>query len=211
MGKLRSFGGRKGLRLDATIASGRSDMTLVANESVLHEWLLAAQGGDTAARERVAAWMLHTAHRQTCRALRTQYSSLTQSSLMSHVLVRLIRGNTMDLASDIYYLVAAISRAPRQLLIDHYRRVDRRRRHAESSMPRDLPWFQQVFHDQNIDEYELEGALEDLEVLHPRKTAVVKLRFFCEMSAARSPRHWEYQNRPLSPISDWQGPGCFAG
>lgn len=158
-------------------------MTFVTNASVLHELLVAAQKGDVGARERIAAWMLHTAKAQASRALRVRYSSLSHSSLMSHVLVRLVRGNTVDRAPDIYYVVAAISRATRQLLIDHYRRVDSRRRHAEFGAPADSPWFQQVFHDQHIDERELETALEELEKIHPRKSSVVNLRFFCEMSA----------------------------
>ena len=50
-------------------------------------------------------------------------------------------------------------------------------------MPRDLPWFQQVIQDQNIDMRELDEALEELAGIHPRKAAVVNLRFFCDMSS----------------------------
>jgi RNA polymerase sigma-70 factor, ECF subfamily len=157
-------------------------MTAIADKIGCQELLLAAQSGDLFARERLAGWMLHTAKRQVSRALRTRYASVSGSSLLSQALVRLIRGNTIDLAPDIYYLIAAISRATRQSLIDHYRRVERRRRNAAVAAPKHLPWFQQILDEQRIDEQELETALGELERIHPRKASVVNLRFFCEMS-----------------------------
>ncbi len=157
-------------------------MSLVASSNPYQDLLLAAQGGDVVARERIAAWMLRTADRQAAKALRSRYCSLTHSSLLSHVLVRLVRSDTIERAPDIYYLVAAIARATRQLLIDHYRRVECHRR-LESNAPRNLPWFQQVLMEQNIEAMELESALDELSELHPRKASVVNLRFFCEMPA----------------------------
>ena len=157
-------------------------MSSVVHSSPYQELLLAAQSGDVAARERIASWMMRTADMQAAKALRSQYCTLTHSSILSHVLVRLVRGDTIERAPDIYYLIAAIARATRQLLIDHYRRVESRRR-LESKAPRDLPWFQEVLNDQNIEVMELDAALEELSALHPRKATVVNLRFFCEMSA----------------------------
>lgn len=146
--------------------------------------LLAAQGGDRHAREQIAAWMLSTAERHASRVLRGSTNSLAPSSLISDVLVRLVRGGAMDRAPDIYYLIACITNATRQLIIDHYRRVECRGRHAMQSPPAGLPWFQQVLFDQHIDAMELETALEELQAIHPRKASVVHLRFFCDMSAS---------------------------
>ncbi|MFO0014610.1 MAG: sigma-70 family RNA polymerase sigma factor [Planctomycetota bacterium] len=163
-------------------ATERHILSLVTQESPYQELLLAAQGGDTVAREQIASWMMDTANRQAARALHVQKGSLSHSSLLSQILVRLVRGDTIDRAPDIYYLVAAITKATRHLLIDHYRRVESRRL-ANFSGSAASPWFQQVLHDQHIDEWELEDALEELSRLHPRKASVVNLRFFCEMPA----------------------------
>jgi RNA polymerase sigma factor (TIGR02999 family) len=157
----------------------------VANEEKFEKYaelLDAARGGNAAAREQIAAWMLGTAERYTARALGQGMDALTRSSLLSQVIVKLVRGQAIERAPDLYYLIAAITKATRELLVDHYRRVDRRRE-IERGMPRDLPWFQEVMRDQGIDQRELDEALEELAEIHPRKAAVVHLRFFCEMSA----------------------------
>lgn len=146
------------------------------------ELLDAARGGNAEAREKIAAWMLTTAERYTSRALGQGVDALTRSSLLSQVIVKLVRGQTIERAPDLYYLIAAITKGTRELLVDHYRRVHRRRE-IEREMPRDLPWFQEVLNDQGIDQRELDEALEELAEIHPRKAAVVHLRFFCEMSA----------------------------
>lgn len=146
------------------------------------ELLEAARGGNADAREKIAAWMLMTAERYTARALGQGMDVLTRSSLLSQVIIKLVRGQAIERAPDLYYLIAAITKATRELLVDHYRRVHRRRE-IEREMPRDLPWFQEVFYDQGIDQRDLDKALEELAEIHPRKAAVVHLRFFCEMSA----------------------------
>jgi RNA polymerase sigma factor (TIGR02999 family) len=157
----------------------------VANEEKFEKYaelLDSARGGNADAREQIAAWMLGTAERYTARALGQGMDALTRSSLLSQVIVKLVRGQAIERAPDLYYLIAAITKATRELLVDHYRRVDRRRE-IERGMPRDLPWFQEVMRDQGIDQRELDEALEELAEIHPRKAAVVHLRFFCEMSA----------------------------
>jgi RNA polymerase sigma factor (TIGR02999 family) len=157
----------------------------VANEEKFEKYaelLDSARGGNADAREQIAAWMLGTAERYTARAMGQGMDALTRSSLLSQVIVKLVRGQAIERAPDLYYLIAAITKATRELLVDHYRRVDRRRE-IERGMPRDLPWFQEVMRDQGIDQRELDEALEELAEIHPRKAAVVHLRFFCEMSA----------------------------
>lgn len=157
----------------------------MANEEKFEKYaelLDSARGGNADAREQIAAWMLGTAERYTARAMGQGMDALTRSSLLSQVIVKLVRGQAIERAPDLYYLIAAITKATRELLVDHYRRVDRRRE-IERGMPRDLPWFQEVMRDQGIDQRELDEALEELAEIHPRKAAVVHLRFFCEMSA----------------------------
>jgi poly-gamma-glutamate synthesis protein (capsule biosynthesis protein) len=82
-----------------------------------------AQSGNVQAREEIGAWMVETAQMHANSSLRFKKSSLTGSSLTSHILLKLVRGNTIENAPDIPYLIAAITRASRELLIDHYRRV----------------------------------------------------------------------------------------
>lgn len=144
--------------------------------------LIAARSGDREARERIAAWMLTTAERYTARSLGQGMDTLTRSSLLSQVIIKLVRGKSIERAPDLYYLIAAITKATRELLVDHYRKVHRRRE-IERDLPRDLPWFQEVLNDQGIDQRDLDEALEELLEIHPRKAAVVHLRFFCDMSA----------------------------
>lgn len=100
--------------------------------------LVSARAGDLQAREQIGAWMLSTAERYTARSLGYGVSDLTRSSLLSQVVVKLLRGNTIERAPDIYYLIAAITQSTRELIIDHYRRTQRRRG-IEQALPRDLP------------------------------------------------------------------------
>lgn len=145
--------------------------------------LSAAQGGDRDARELLASWMLGAVERHVHCALRNSQNSVAHSSVVSHVLVRLVRGDSIDRAPNIFYLISCITQATRQFLIDHYRRVARRNCNAQLAPPADFPWFKQVLFEQRIDELELETALDELQVIHPRKASVINLRFFCEMSA----------------------------
>ena len=141
-----------------------------------------AQSGNVQAREEIGAWMVETAQMHANSSLRFKKSSLSGSSLTSHVLLKLVRGNTIENAPDIPYLIAAITRASRELLIDHYRRVESRRKHTQVAAPSGLPWFEQVLEEQGVDQKELDEALALLQELDPRKASVINLRFFCEMS-----------------------------
>lgn len=160
-------------------------MTASVNLGRYQSLLSAAQGGDIDARERLADWMLKTAERHVNCALRNSHNSLTRSSLVSHVLVRLIRGDAIDRAPSIHYLIACITQATSQILIDHYRRVTRHKGHAKLAPPAGIPWFQQVLFEQEINVLELETALEELRAIHPRKASIINLRFFCDMSASQ--------------------------
>lgn len=151
----------------------------------LENLLLAAKSGDCLAKEKIASWMLMTVQSQVKRTLRLKRSSLSHSSLTSHILVRLVRGDTIDRAPNVPYLIASIARASRELLIDHYRRVSSAKRRSAVAPPSELPWFQQVIEEQQIDLKELDDALNELEKISPRRASVINLRFFCEMPAAQ--------------------------
>ena len=58
--------------------------------------LLRAQQGDVEARERLGQWMLENVNRLVGSVLRQGKSSLGHSSLTSEVLVKLVRGETID-------------------------------------------------------------------------------------------------------------------
>jgi RNA polymerase sigma factor (TIGR02999 family) len=155
----------------------------------LEDLLLAAKNGDGLAKEQIASWMITKVQSQVERTLRFKRGSLSHSSLISHVLVRLVRGDTIDRAPNVPYLIASIARASRELLIDHYRRVSSTQRRMEVAPTSVLPWFQQVIEEQQIDLKELDDALEELEKISPRRAAVINLRFFCEMPAVQVARN----------------------
>lgn len=167
--------------------SSRNALVMNAHAALhdLENLLLAAKSGDRLAKEKIASWMLSTVQSQVERTLRFKKSSLSHSSLTSHILVRLVRGDTIDRAPNVPYLIASIARASRELLIDHYRRVGSTQRRMAIAPPSELPWFQQVIEEQQIDLKELDDALNELEKISPRRASVINLRFFCEMPAAQ--------------------------
>lgn len=144
--------------------------------------LIEAQQGNPESREKIALWMIGISKNHAKRVIRTKQLTVAESSLVSNVLVKLIRGNTIERAPDIYYLIASITRATRQIICDHFRSIDRVRRSLKQATLTDAPWFQKVVSDQNIDHIDLENAIDQLQQIHPRKAAIVNLRFYCEMS-----------------------------
>ena len=104
----------------------------------LENLLLIAKSGDRLAKEKIASWMLPTVQSQVERTLRFKKSSLSHSFFTSHILVRLVRGDTIDRTPIVTYLIASIARASRELLIDHYRRVGSTRRRMAIAPPLEL-------------------------------------------------------------------------
>ena len=143
--------------------------------------LAQAQQGDLHSREQLAAWMLENVKRLVHSVIRQGNSPLGQSSLTSEVLVKLIRGDVIDRAPSVAYLISAISQATREILVDNYRRYTRRKEGFALGVPVDCSWLQKV-EQSPFDFLALNDALERLEQIDPRKAAVVTLRFLCEQS-----------------------------
>ncbi len=139
-----------------------------------------AQQGDLDARERLAQWMLENVNRLVGSVLSQGSAPLGHSSLTSEVLVKLVRGEAIDRAPSVAYLVGAISQATREILIDNYRRYARRKRGFAEGIPADCPWFRKV-EAAPFDLLALHDSLQRLEQLDRRKAAVVTLRYFCDL------------------------------
>lgn len=143
--------------------------------------LVQAQQGDLESRERLAQWMLENVNRLVDSVLGKGKSPLGHSSLTSEVLLKLVRGETIERAPSVSYLFSSIAQATREILIDNYRRYARRKRGLAQGIPADCPWFQK-FDSAPFDIVALHDSLERLGQIDPRKAAVVTLRYFCELS-----------------------------
>ena len=143
--------------------------------------LASAQQGDLQAREQLAQWMLENVNRLVGSVMRQGKSALGHSSLTSEVLVKLVRGETIDRAPSASYLMAAISLATREILIDSYRRYARWKQGFAEGVPADCPWFKKI-EESPFDMLELHDALARLGQIDSRKAAVVTLRYFCDLS-----------------------------
>jgi len=149
----------------------------------LHKALLEAQQGNVEARERLAEWMIEQVEAKVGSVLGQTPASISRSSLVSNVLMKLVRGDTIQRAPHIYYLFSAIVRATREILIDHWRQRERRKKGKVTGARRGDKWFRR-FDEMDWDLIELNDAINVLETIDPRKAAVVTLRFFLEMPVA---------------------------
>lgn len=143
--------------------------------------LAQAQQGDHLSREHLAGWMLENVKRLVQSVSKQGNSPLGQSSLTSEVLVKLVRGDVIDRAPSVAYLMSAISQATREILVDNYRRYARRKEGFAQGVPADCAWLQRV-EESPFDFLALNDALARLEQIDPRKAAVVTLRFLCDQS-----------------------------
>jgi len=143
--------------------------------------LVQAQQGDRESRERLAQWMLENVQRLVNSVRGQGKSPLGHSSLTSEVLVKLVRGETIERATSVSYLMSSISQATREILIDSCRRYGSRKRGLAQGIPPASPWFRK-FDDAPFDILALHDSLQRLEQIDSRKAAVVTLRYFCELS-----------------------------
>lgn len=151
----------------------------------LAELLELSRGGDTNAEERLGFWLLQNVEQKVFAALGRKKLPFTASSLTSNVLVKLVRSQTLRNAPNQGYLHAAIAQATREILIDEFRRRDRRRKGFGQGVPADTPFLQRFANDMwNI--VELYDALEQMHQVDSRKATVVTYRYICGMTVAET-------------------------
>ena len=96
--------------------------------------------------------------------------------LVNEVAMKLIHANVLKKNRNRAYFFAAVSRAMRQLLIDHARQRSAKKR-PQNSVPLDEV-LDSLEQEGKIDILELHDALEELKTMDERKHDVVHLRFF---------------------------------
>ena len=143
--------------------------------------LLQAQQGDKAAKEQLAQWLMEEVQAKVLSVLNQQKTSTAQSSMISNVLIKLVRGNTIERAPNVYYLHAAIANATREILIDLWRQRQRRQAKGDAVAAENEKLFRK-FDEMDWDVIELNDALDLLQTIDSRKAIVVTLRFFCDMT-----------------------------
>lgn len=152
------------------------------NSEELERTLRLMQAGDPGALAKLSEWVLSESRRLAAFALREKHQSTSQSSVISGAVVKLIRSQTLAKAPNVAYLKAAVYQAVTEVLIDHYRKRQRRQRGLRAQvLPPDLPWLRQ-FEAANFDLMALEQALVELQVQEPRQASVVHLKFFVGMT-----------------------------
>ena len=107
--------------------------------------------------------------------------TLQTTALVHEALLRLLDGDTLADVPNRRYLLAAAAQAMRQVLVDHARRRNARKRDGNRVR---VPLDQVLagFDEKGLDVIDLHEALERLAQEHPRPAQVVDLRYFGGLS-----------------------------
>jgi len=127
--------------------------------------------------------------------------TLSTTDLVHEVFLRLMEAEVWERAENRAYLFGAVSRALRQILVDHSR--------ARSAARRGGAW-QRVPLDEALDRYErqqidllaLNDALEQLEALHPRQRQIVDAYHFGGYTMREIAEHLGVSEATV--CTDWQ-------
>jgi RNA polymerase sigma factor (TIGR02999 family) len=146
------------------------DLTAILNE---------ARAGGPDARERLVRAIYYELRRTAGGLMRRERPghTLQPSALVHEALLRLLDGDTLAAIPNRRYLFAAAAQAMRQVLVDHARRRNARKRDGNRVR---VPLDQVLasFDEQGLDVIAIHEALERLAQDHPRPAQVVTLRFF---------------------------------
>src|SRR5262245_9616696 len=152
----------------------RGDLTAILNE---------ARAGREDARERLVRAIYAELRRTAGGLMRRERPghTLQPSALVHEALLRLLDGDTLADVPNRRYLFAAAAEAMRQVLVDHARRRNARKRGGNRVR---VPLDQVLagFDERGLDMIALHEALERLAQDHPRPAQVVTLRFFVGLS-----------------------------
>jgi RNA polymerase sigma factor (TIGR02999 family) len=156
------------------------------NDEELQILLTQAQAGDELARQELIHKLMAVVTHQVRKAVAEGPVPSTQSSIISEALIKLFRGNLIDQAPNAAWLMGAVNRAVRAIIIDLWRSKYRQKRYSgkNGGDPHNdqFPNFEEFGHDL----IELNDALELLEKHNPKLAAVVTLRFFCGHTVAET-------------------------
>jgi RNA polymerase sigma factor (TIGR02999 family) len=142
-----------------------------------------ARSGDAEARERLVR-IIYDELRRTAGGLtrgERPGHTLQTTALVHEALLRLLDGDTLADVPNRRYLFAAAAQAMRQVLVDHARRRNTRKRHG-NRLRVPLDQILAGFDERGLDVIALHEALERLAREHPRPAQVVDLRFFGGLS-----------------------------
>jgi RNA polymerase sigma factor (TIGR02999 family) len=127
--------------------------------------------------------------------------TLQPSAVVHEALLRLLDGNALVDIPNRRYLFATTARAMRQVLIEHARRRQARKRDGDwARVPLDEALV--GFDERGIDLIALHEALERLALGYPRQAQVVDLRFFGGLSIAEVAELMEVSTTTIE--SDWR-------
>jgi RNA polymerase sigma factor (TIGR02999 family) len=161
-------------------------MTQHFNFELLQSLLQRAQAGDVQARSELTQKLMAIVTNQVRKAAIEGPVPSTQSSLVSEALIKLFRGNLIDQAPNASWLLGAVNRAVREMIIDLWRSKYRQKRHQGESSRYSHPEYFPLFEEFGHDLIELNDALELLEQYNPKLAAVVTLRYFCGHTVAET-------------------------
>jgi RNA polymerase sigma factor (TIGR02999 family) len=147
----------------------RGDLTVILD---------AARSGGAEARERLVRTIYAELRRTAGGLMRRERPghTLQPSALVHEALLRLLEGDALADLPNRRCLFAAAAQAMRQVLVDHARRRNARKRDGNRvrvPLDRVLAGFEE----QGLDVIALHEALESLAQVHPRPARVVDLRF----------------------------------
>ena len=171
----------------------RGDLTAILNE---------ARSGGADARERLVRAIYAELRRTAGGLMRRERPghTLQTTALVHEALLRLLDGDTLADVPNRRYLFAA-AQAMRQVLVEHARRRQARKRHGNRVR---IPLDQVLagFDEQGLDVIALHEALERLAQDHPRPAQVVTLRFFGGLSVPEVAEVFEVSDTTIE--SDWR-------
>jgi RNA polymerase sigma factor (TIGR02999 family) len=170
------------------------DLTAILNE---------ARAGGSDARERLVRAIYDELRRTAGGLMRRERPghTLQPSALVHEALLRVLDGDTLAEIPNRRYLFAAAAQAMREVLVDHARRRNARKRDGNRVR---VPLDQVLagFDEQGLDVIALHEALEKLAQDHPRPAQVVMLRFFGGLSVPEVAESLAVSDTTIE--SDWR-------
>jgi RNA polymerase sigma factor (TIGR02999 family) len=161
-------------------------------ELELTERLLAeAKAGDDLARERLIALLLRSVQERVLATKWTAPLPALESSIISESLIKLFRGILVDQAPNASWLLGAVNRATREIVVEQWRAkyCQKRKRGSYCRDPHNYLFRQHDEANQGL--IELHEALDLLEKYNPKLATIVTLRFFGNMTVAETAQETE--------------------
>jgi RNA polymerase sigma factor (TIGR02999 family) len=155
------------------------------NATQFTELLAAIQAGDSAAMDQLVALVYAELRRLAGGLMRNERPghTLQTTALVNEALSRLISQKVLDSARSRAYFYGAASRAMRQVLVEHARARQARKRGGDAArVP--LDHVLDAFEQRNAPLLVLDGLLDDLAQRNPRQAEVAMLRCFGGLTMA---------------------------